>query len=171
MLSAKKTRIMVSGLMALGILDSWEVMTVGISGFLRETNTHSIHLFKVNASLDPWFIAKNGQPTASSTLFQADAHRAICGAAAAPDRAGVQCIHSAGAVDGSTAGCPRVKFSLQRCLRQSRKNPTFPLEPRGSRRCAYGWCIAVCRYALKSAVFWLCAWFTAVNALNCWLLR
>jgi len=37
-----------------------------------------------------------------------------------PGHAGAQCIHAAAAVDGSTAGCPRVKFSLQRSLRESR---------------------------------------------------
>jgi len=60
------------------------------------------------------------------TYLKADAHMAICGAAAvpiapgAPGHAGAQCIHAAAAVDGSTAGCPRVKFSLQRSLRESR---------------------------------------------------
>jgi len=69
---------------------------------------------------------------------------AICGAAAvpfapgAPGRAGAQCIHAAAAVDGSTAGCPRVKFSLQRSLRESRIFSTFPLKPHGSMKRAYG---------------------------------
>jgi len=43
----------------------------------------------------------------------------ICGTAAVPfapgasGRAGAQCTHDAVAVDGSTVGCPLVKFSLQ----------------------------------------------------------
>jgi len=51
-----------------------------------------------------------------------------------PDRVGVQCKHVVAAVDGSTAGCPQVKFSFQRSLRFS----AFPLKPRGSMKRAYG---------------------------------
>jgi len=96
---------------------------------------------------------------------------AICGATlvpfapGAPGRAGAQCTHAAGAADGSTAGCPRVKFSLQRSLRPSRIFSTFPLKPPGSMKRAYGnrgW-IAACRYVLKR-LFRQCAWFTIVNA-------
>jgi len=51
--------------------------------------------------------------------LKADAHRAICGAAAiplapvVPECAGVQCTHAVGAIDDSTVSCPWVKFSLQ----------------------------------------------------------
>ena len=71
---------------------------------------------------------------------KAVAHMAICGAAAvalAPGRAGAQCTHAAGAAGGSTAGCPRVKFSLQRSLRPSRIFSSFPLKPRGAMKLAY----------------------------------
>jgi len=103
--------------------------------------------------------------------LKADVHMAICGTAAvlfapgAPGRAGAQCTHAAGAVDGSTADCPRVKFSLQRSLRPSRIFSTFPLKPSGSMKRACGnrgW-IAVWRYVLKR-LFRQCAWFTIVNA-------
>jgi len=73
--------------------------------------------------------------------LKADAHKAICGAAAVPfvpGRAGAQCIHAVAAVDGSIAGCPQVKLSLQRSLRESRIFSTFPLKPRGSMKRAYG---------------------------------
>ena len=83
---------------------------------------------------------------------------AICGAAAvpfaprAPDRPAPQCTHAAAAADGPTAGCPRVKFSLQRSLRESRIFSTLPLKPRGAMKRAYGnrgW-IGVCRCAFKT---------------------
>jgi len=83
-------------------------------------------------------------PCASS--LKVDAQRAICGVAAvplapvAPDRAGVQCTHAAGAVDGSTAGCPWVKFSLQWSLWESRIFSASPLKLRGSMKRAYGNC-------------------------------
>ena len=76
--------------------------------------------------------------------LKADAHMTICGAAAvpfapgAPGRTGAQCTHAAATVNGSTAGCPRVKFSLKRSLRESRIFSTFPLKPRGSMKRAYG---------------------------------
>jgi len=44
----------------------------------------------------------------------------------------------AGAADGSTAGCSRVKFSLQRSPWPSRIFSTLPLKPRGSMKRAYG---------------------------------
>jgi len=77
-------------------------------------------------------------------MLKPDAHMAICGVAAvpfapvAPGCAGAQCIYAAATVDGSTAGCPRVKFSLQRSLRESRIFSTFPLKPRRSMKRAYG---------------------------------
>jgi len=64
----------------------------------------------------------------------------ICGAAAVPFAPGAPVLntHAAAAVDGLTAGCPRVKFSLQRSLRESRIFSTFPLKPRGSMKRACG---------------------------------
>jgi len=67
---------------------------------------------------------------------------AICGAApfapGAPGRAGAQGTHAAAAMDSSTTGCARVKFSLQWSLWEGRIFSTFPRKPRGSTKRAYG---------------------------------
>jgi len=80
---------------------------------------------------------ESSQPWLSESIVNAARQRYFC-RAVVPDRAGVQCTHAAASMDGSTAGCPRVKFSLQRSLRESRIFSTFPLKPRGSMKRAYG---------------------------------
>jgi len=80
---------------------------------------------------------ESSQPWQSENIVNAARQRYLC-RVVVPDRAGVQCAHAAAAVDGSTAGYPRVKLSLQRSLRESRIFSTFPLKPRGSVKRAYG---------------------------------
>jgi len=88
-------------------------------------------------------VAEDQTSSHTAGNVKADARKAICGAAAvpfapgAPGCAGAPWKHAAGSADGSTAGCPRAKFSMQRSLRPSRIFSTFPLKQRGSMKRAY----------------------------------